>query len=78
MTLAFLDRLKHEERFPSGEISLFDCDIDTTRTLEKRTEQVLKGFPVQCHIYHTDFIEYATFLILKTTDFYTRPIEPAL
>ena len=65
LTRAFLKARCHTDKsFPHGEVSLFECDADMARKLEKNIVQAVEGLPVTPHIHHSDFIEYASTLVL--------------
>lgn len=75
LTCSFLKALRHTDRsFPHGEASLFEYDVDMARKLEKNIIQAVEGLPVKPHIYHTDFIEYASTLVLHKQRLFTHAI----
>lgn len=75
LTRAFLKARCHTDRsFPHGEVSLFEYDADMTRKLERNIIQMVAGMPVTPHIHHTDFIEYASTLVLRKQRPFTHAI----
>lgn len=75
LTRAFLKARCHTDNsFPHGEVSLFECDADMARKLEKNIIQAVEGRPITPHIHHTDFIEYASRLVLHKERPFTHAI----
>ena len=75
LTNAFLKALCHTgSPFPRGEASLFEYDANMVRKLEKNILQAVEGFPVTTHFHHTDFIEYASTLVLHKQRPFTHAI----
>ena len=75
LTCAFFDAVQNSDgTFPAGEVSLFELDAALMQKLEENMDCILGVSPVQRHIYHTDFIEYAAAAILRKQ----RPFTHAL
>lgn len=75
LTCAFLDAFSRAENsFFHGEVSLFECDPDMARKLEKNISHAAAGLPVTSHIHHVDFIEYASMLVLRKQRPFTHAI----
>ncbi len=75
LTLAFLKaQCRTDSSFPHGEVSLFEYDADMARKLEKNIIQAVEGVSVTPHIHHTDFIEYASTLLLHKQHPFTHAI----
>lgn len=75
LTCAFFDALrKGSKPLPCGESSLFELDAAMIRKLEESTIHALGVLPVKRHVYHTDFIEHATMLVLRKQRPFTHAI----
>lgn len=75
LTCAFFDSLRNgNSPFPCGESSLFEFDAAMIQKLEENTAHALGVLPVKRHVYHTDFIEYATMKALQKQRIFTHAI----
>jgi len=75
LTCAFLDALRNgDSPFLSGEASLFEFDVAMVQKLEEKTANTFGALSVERHIYHTDFIEHATMLVLRKQRPFTHAI----
>lgn len=75
LTRAFLKARCHtDSSFLHGEISLFEYDADMAWKLKKNIIPAVEGLPVTPHIHRTDFIEYATTLVLQKQRPFTHAI----
>ncbi|MDR1490021.1 MAG: Eco57I restriction-modification methylase domain-containing protein [Desulfovibrio sp.] len=75
LTCAFLDALRNSDSpFPSGKASLFEFDAALVQKLEANTANAFSALSVERHIYHTDFIEHATMLVLRKQRLFTHAI----
>jgi tRNA1(Val) A37 N6-methylase TrmN6 len=75
LTCAFFDALRNgDSPFPSGEVSLFEFDAAMVQELEKNTADTFGALSVDRHIYHADFIERATMLVLRKQRPFTHAI----
>jgi hypothetical protein len=75
LTCAFFDALGNGDGpFPHGESSLFEFDAALVLKLEENTACALGVLPIKRHVYHTDFIEHATLLVLRKQRPFTHAI----
>ena len=75
LTCALLKALSQtNSTFPHGEVSLVEYDVDMVQKLEKNISKAVEGLPVKTYIYHTDFIKYASALVLHKQRIFTHAI----
>ncbi len=75
LTRAFLNACCHAgSPSPHGEVSLIEYDAGMVQKLEKNLLQIVEGLSVTTHIYHTDFIEYASTLVAQKQRPFTHAI----
>lgn len=74
LTRAFLEsQYKRNGTFPQGEVSLFECDGAMIQRL-KQYAKTLENLPITMHVYHNDFITYASKLVLHNERPFTHVI----